>query len=284
MKNYLLIFFSVVSFTLFSQESQTINFGSNLSNATAKQTLPNSELDTDMDPYNEIILPLGFDVQMGNIQNAYPFGENFPMRYQQILLGSEIKFQEITKLCLRANEFNLGNSLGGTNNVTIKLGRSRLSPSSITSTFDNNYDGPVTTVFDGIVTIPPYPAGGGNINSFDICIDFERHFRLYSGNLIIEIQSDGFIPVGSFNVHFIDACNDCYSQTNRVFNVGDKNAKTGSIDLQVTAGLIMKLGGNVLPIPTMSEWGLIILMLCLLIVCTLGLRQRIAKQLSQGIH
>jgi hypothetical protein len=133
----------------------------------------------------EAVLPSAYSGLMGSINNNFPHASFRPMRYQQVLLGSDVTNSAIVGLCLRRDERLYEFSREKT--LTIKLGPTTLDYTNLTAQFDANYSAPPTEVFSGVVTIPAITVAGTPVD-FDFCIPFTQQYDHPAGaNVIVEV-------------------------------------------------------------------------------------------------
>jgi hypothetical protein len=180
-----------------------------------------------------VVLPNAYTDVMGEAWNTFPHA-NSNMRYQQVFLGSELGgLRFVSGLCLRRDELFGGPA--GTQQLTVKLGPTRLDHTTLTPVFDANYSATPTTVFSGDVNIPA-SSGGGTPDDFYVCLEFTTLYLHPAGsNVIVEIVNTSSTRFSNF----ADACQGgAGCTTTRVWAVS-ATATAGNIDLRFH-GLIMK--------------------------------------------
>lgn len=186
----------------------------------------------------DVILPAAYATKMGEANNTFPHAFA-NMRYQQVFLGSEIggprRFRE---LCLRFDDVFGGPA--GVQQIALKLGPTNLDHTNLGTSFAGNYSAPPTTVFAGNVNIPA-SSGGGNVNSFNICIPFSTIFSYTGGNLIVEMINTSAVSL----IHFEDFCRGAADCTTTRAWARSASASTATF-VDRNQGLVMKLVGAAL--------------------------------------
>ena len=179
------------------------------------------------------VLPAAFASIMGGTNNIWPHSRG-NMRYQQVFLGSELDIEKVDGLCLRHDELFGGRQ--STDHLKIKLGPTQLDNTNLGMVFDDNYSAAPTVVFDGNVVIPA-TTGAGNVNMFDLCIDFTTSYVHPAGsNLIVEFSNSS--ALSTTVSHPKDACSSAETgcTTRKVVAF---NATATTATLADNSGLIM---------------------------------------------
>ena len=179
------------------------------------------------------VLPAAYASIMGGTNNIWPHSRG-NMRYQQVFLGSELDMEKVDGLCLRHDELFGGRQ--STDHLKIKLGPTQLDNTNLGMVFDDNYSAAPTVVFDDNVVIPA-TTGAGNVNMFDLCIDFTTSYVHPAGsNLIVEFSNSS--ALSTTVSHPKDACSSSETGcTTRKVVAFNSTATTAT--LADNSGLIM---------------------------------------------
>jgi hypothetical protein len=190
------------------------------------------------------------------------------MRYQQVYLGPEVGSGTITQIAFRQDGGG-GGAFGPTtiNGITITLSSTSAAPDGLSNTFMSNVGADETTVFSGNLTLSS-PASLADPKPFDIVIPLQTPFPFNAAsglNLLLDVTIPTCVTTTIF-----DAENTAGDSVSRVSAL-DSSSATGSTD---TTGLVTQFTGVSTPIPTLSEWAMICMVLILVGIAVWHLRRR----------
>ncbi len=190
------------------------------------------------------VVPENLSTREGNANNSIPFNNFFSkggLRYQQVFAATEftsidIKPQLITKIAFRPNGGLTDSAFSSTiDNILINLSTSKSAPDALSTTFEDNVGGDVTTVYSGSLLMSSANTGpSGGPKDFDIIIDLKNPF-LYDpnqGNLLLDVRTFSSSTTASF-----DAEKTFGDSISRVYSL-DPNASIA--DVADTTGLVTK--------------------------------------------
>ncbi|MCA8969296.1 MAG: S8 family serine peptidase [Planctomycetes bacterium] len=169
------------------------------------------------------VLPAGFGQAWGHGGNSYPFGVS-PMRYMQ----SHAAYQFSGTTTMRGIAFRSGQNLqqhANALNVTIKAGYTRQNAQYLSNTFDANWWGTPTTVFQGVLNVPAMPIQASP-QTFTLKIPFRTAF-VYdpsNGHFLWECQNAGQT---SSQVNYFDAVSSASNPSCRIYYGGSTNSTLG---------------------------------------------------------
>jgi hypothetical protein len=180
-------------------------------------------------PAGGVVVPASFATQFGNSQNIFGVGQA-NTHYQQVFLASEIGGARVfLGYALRENDTSINNAPGGVVSYTILLGYTTFGPTTLTSTYANNYNtsrGLPTRVFQGNVNLPSLPGPNTDLAKFAFEVKFPAPwvFASVSGeNLLYEQQATHTTSVAQY----LDAGSPV--NTARVYNTSSSTAPTGTV-------------------------------------------------------
>jgi hypothetical protein len=220
-----------------------------------------------------IVVPNANEFVEGNTENGIPF--NFiirSIRYQQIYESTQLsECGNIVQVNFRFDDNRPGDSETYPN-IFIQLSTTNVTLAALSTTFADNIGPNVTTVYDGELIFSAPDCGSGPC-PFDNTITLQTPFNYNpsDGNLLLDISN----LQGSSYQQF-DAVNPVPSITRRVFSL-NVDAEIGEVD---SLGLVTQFVCEPLPppppapIPTLSEWGLIVMAGILGIVGFMVIRRR----------
>lgn len=171
-----------------------------------------------------VYMPNDNEVNPGASNNAFPFNAGQAMRVQQVFAASQFGGQSgtITEIAFRVDESSGGPFSAGNIDTEIRLCHTSVSPQSMSTTFDSNYGGDVTLVYDGFLTLSSSGSG------FDIVIDIDDVFN-YDGvsNLLVEYKVFNAANTTQFDAAGTGLGNGGLLTIDRLWAFG-ANATTGS--------------------------------------------------------
>jgi hypothetical protein len=215
---------------------------------------------------SSVVVPRAFTNVDAPGDNIYPFNcgnLSIPSaRYQQVYLGGQIDSAVINTM-----SFRLGNTLVNNpgfpptilTDVMITMSTTQAAPDTLSSTFADNVGPDETVIWSGDLTISA-PDCSQAVCPFVVNIPFQNTFEFDPalGNLLVDIRLPACVNLGNF-VTF-DSTLEPDGVIGRVFSL-DVASPTGSAD---GVGLVTRFGGMgferviaSMPVPTLSEWGIV---------------------------
>jgi hypothetical protein len=103
------------------------------------------------------VVPSALADSAGNFDNSIPWSDEAPVRYQQVLLGSEVGTLEVVEIRFRQDESH-GSAFSATlRGVKVVLSSTTASPDALSMTFSENLGADATTVFAGNLSLTSLP-------------------------------------------------------------------------------------------------------------------------------
>ena len=231
----------------------------------------------------DVVVPNSLTNTAGPQSNSIPFSANVfcinGWRYQQVYDDGEIPDGNF----ISAIRFRQGTAEGFDNNfpltaytVSISMSTTTANSTNVSDTFADNHGPDEVIVFAGnleisspVTTLSPAP--------FDIEIPITP-FAYYDGNLLVDFTFQGCVQPAGVGLTFFDYAWDWQGGTTpmaRITNIQDDvSAATGISD---PGGLVTQFALSPIdpsPIPTMSEWSLMLLTTMLSLTAFVYYRRR----------
>ena len=189
-------------------------------------------------------VPAAYASTFGNTSNVYPLGRPV-IRYQQVFLGSELPtVQPSFGLGMRHDDV-LRATPGTTLDIEVRLGYTTMTPATLSTTFDNNFDvktpAAVTVFPRAKFTIPDVKTVATNPQLWQVQIPFKVPFvwtQSSGRNLLVEIRIYGNSS-NSTLAYYVDAASGSSATTSRVYSTASATATTGT--KSTSYGAVMSL-------------------------------------------
>jgi len=201
-----------------------------------------------------VVVPNANEFVEGNSNNGFPFNAGAPVRYQQVYESTQFpECGNIVQINFRYNESSSGSSVTYPD-ILIRLSTTAVTPAILSTTFADNIGTNEITVYNGELSFSA-PDCDTSPCPFDNTITLQTPYPYdpNNGNLLLDITN----PASSIYEQFDSVDVDGTTVVQRVWNVGDAFADTGTIggdDGLVTQFVCVPVVSNV---PTLSEWGMI---------------------------
>jgi hypothetical protein len=179
-------------------------------------------------------LPAHADAVDGHHAVSLPFGVP-GFRTQLLIDGGTLAPNSavLTGIRFRADRPSLPATAVAVPNVTVTIAETTATLGNMSSTFATNVTWPPTVVFQGTVTLPPYPAANrAGPMPWDIVIPFTSPFVASGANVLIDIVGNN-APNGTPG-YWLDAVQGGGSAT--TFGVAGDNPSFDSLNLIVSTG------------------------------------------------